>query len=81
MIHKQIALPEDLSARIEERAKHLRTTEERVMRDLLSLGLSFEGVKAGTAWRNSGEALRTLAALKIAGLAALAQKHDEEYPS
>jgi hypothetical protein len=40
----------------------------------LSLGL----VKASR-WRNSGEALRTLGTLGIAGPADLAQQHDEEY--
>jgi hypothetical protein len=81
MIHKQISLPEELSEQIEERAKRLQTSEERVIRDLLSLGLSMGGDTVGTSWRNSGEALRTLGELKIAGPSDLAQKHDEEYLS
>jgi hypothetical protein len=48
MIHKQISLPEELSMRIEERAKRLRTSEERVIRELLSLGLAVGGDKAVT---------------------------------
>ena len=79
MIHKQIALPEELSEQIEERAKRLRKTEERVIRELLSLGLSVGGDKAVTSWGNSGEALRTLGELHIAGAADLAQRHDDEY--
>jgi hypothetical protein len=81
MIHKQIALPEELSEQIEERAKRLRKSEERVIRDLLSLGLSFGGSTAGTSWSNSGEALRTLAELGIEGPSDLAMKHDDEYRS
>jgi hypothetical protein len=78
MIHKQISLPEELSEQIEERAKRLRKSEEQVILSLLSLGL---GKASGRSWRNSGEALRTLAALKIAGPADLAKRHDEEYRS
>ena len=79
MIHKQISLPEDLSMQIEKRAKRLRKSEERVIRELLSLGLSMGGDKAVTSWGNSGEALRTLGGLHIAGAADLAKSHDEEY--
>jgi Ribbon-helix-helix protein, copG family len=81
MIHKQISLPEELSEQIEERAKRLQKSEERVIRDLLSLGLSLGGGKAAQSWRNSGEALRTLGELGIEGPSDLAQKHDEEYLS
>ena len=79
MIHKQISLPEELSEQIEERAKRLRKSEERVMRELLSLGLAVGGDKAVTSWGNSGAALRTLGELHIAGAADLAQRHDDEY--
>jgi hypothetical protein len=79
MIQKQITLPEGLSERIEERAKRLRTSEERVIRELLSLGLSVGGDTAVTPWGNSGEALRTLGELHIAGAADLAKRHDDEY--
>jgi hypothetical protein len=79
MIHKQISIPDELSEQIEERAKHLRKSEERVIRDLLSLGLALGGDKAVTSWGNSGEALRTLGELNIAGASDLAQRHDEEY--
>jgi hypothetical protein len=73
MIHKQIALPEDLHHQITQRAELLQESEEQVIRDLLAQGL----VKASR-WRNSGEALRTLGTLGIAGPADLAQKHDDE---
>lgn len=79
MIHKQISLPEELSEKIEERAKRLRKSEERVIRELLSLGLSVGVGKAVTSWGNSGEALRTLGELHIAGDADLAKRHDDEY--
>jgi Ribbon-helix-helix protein, copG family len=81
MIHKQISLPEELSEQIEERAKRLHTSEERVIRDLLSLGLSLGVGNVGKSWGNSGEALRTLGELHIAGPSDLAQRHDEEYLS
>jgi hypothetical protein len=79
MIHKQISIPDELSEQIEERAKRLRKSEERVIRDLLSLGLSMGGDKAVASWGNSGEALRTLGELNIVGAADLAQRHDDEY--
>ena len=81
MIHKRISLPEELNQKITQRAKRLQTTEERVIRDLLSLGLSLGGDKAGTSWRNSGEALHTLGELGIQGPADLAKRHDDEYHS
>lgn len=78
MIHKQISLPEDLNHQITQRAKLLQEPEEQVIRALLSLGL----VKASRRrWRNSGEALRTLGKLGIAGSPDLAQRHDDEYRS
>ena len=67
MIQKHISLPEELSEQITQRAKLLRTSEEQVIRDLLSSGLSRKGGKAASAWRNSGEALRSLRELNIAG--------------
>jgi hypothetical protein len=75
MIQKQISLPEELNQQIRQRAKLLRESEEKVIRDLLSLGL----VKSSKPWRNGGEALRTLSKLGIKGSADLAQKHDDEY--
>ena len=78
MIHKQISIPKDLSEQITQRAKLLQKPEEQVIRDLLSLGL----VKASRRrWRNSGEALRTLGTLGIAGAPDLAKRHDDEYLS
>jgi hypothetical protein len=80
MIHKQISIPEELSERITQRAKLLRKSEEQVIRDLLSHGLSLRGGKAAS-WGNSGEALRTLSELNIAGAPDLAKRHDDEYLS
>jgi hypothetical protein len=77
MIHKQITLPEKLDRQIRERAKLLRETEERVIRDLLYLGL----IKSVSTWRNSGDALRSLGKLGIEGPADLAEKHDDDYRS
>jgi hypothetical protein len=77
MIQKQIALPEKLDRQIKQRAKLLQASEERVIRDLLYLGL----IKSGSSWRNSGEALRSLGKLGIEGPADLAQKHDDDYRS
>jgi hypothetical protein len=74
MIHKQITLPEKLDRQIRERAKLLRETEERVIRDLLYLGL----IKSVSTWRNSGDALRSLGKLGLQGPADLAQKHDDD---
>ena len=74
MIHKQIALPEKLDRQIKQRAKRLQEPEERVIRDLLYLGL----IKSCSSWRNSGEALRSLGKLGIQGPADLAQKHDDD---
>jgi hypothetical protein len=81
MIHKQISLPEELVEQIEERAKRLRKSEERVIRELLSLGLAVGGDKAVTSWGNSGEALRTLGELGIQGPADRAKRHDDDYRS
>jgi len=75
MIHQQISLPEKLDRQIKQRAKLLREPEERVIRDLLYLGL----IKSVSSWRNSGDALRSLEKLGIEGPADLAQKHDDEY--
>jgi hypothetical protein len=74
MIHKQISLPEKLDRQIKHRAKLLQEPKERVIRDLLYLGL----IKSGSSWRNSGGALRSLEKLGIQGPADLAQKHDDD---
>ena len=77
MIHKQITLPEKLDRQIKQRAQLLQEPEERVIRNLLYIGL----IKSGSSWRNSGEALRSLGKLGIQGSADLAQKHDDDYLS
>jgi hypothetical protein len=74
MIQVQISLPEELNQQIRERAKLLKESEEQVIRDLLSLGLT-----TSKPWRNGGEALRTLGKLNIKGPADLAMRHDDEY--
>jgi hypothetical protein len=77
MIQKQITLPEKLDRQIKQRARLLQEPEERVIRDLLYLGL----IKSGSTWRNSGDALRSLGNLGIQGPVDLAQKHDDDYLS
>jgi hypothetical protein len=77
MIQKQISLPEKLDQQIKQRAKLLQESEERVIRDLLYLGL----IKSVSSWKNSGDALRSLGKLGIEGPADLAQKHDDDYLS
>ncbi len=74
MIQKQISLPEKLDQQIKQRAKLLQESEERVIRDLLYLGL----IKSVGSWRNSGDALLSLGKLGIKGTADLAQKHNDE---
>jgi hypothetical protein len=74
MIQKQIKLPEQLDQQIRQRAKLLQESEERVIRDLIYLGL----IKSVSSWRNGGDALRSLGKLGIEGSADLAQKHDED---
>ena len=74
MIQKQISLPEKLDRQIKQRAQRLQEPEERVIRDLLYLGL----IKSGSSWRNSGDALRSLEKLGIQGPTDLAQKHDDD---
>ena len=39
MIQKQISLPEELDQKIQERAKRLQESEERVIRELIEEGL------------------------------------------
>jgi hypothetical protein len=74
MIQKQIKLPEQLDQQIKQRAKLLQESEERVIRDLLYLGL----IKSVSSWKNGGEALRSLGKLGIQGSADLAQNHDDD---
>ena len=77
MIQKQISLPEKLDQQIKQRAKLLQESEERVIRDLLYIGL----IKSVSSWKNSGDALRSLEKLGVEGPADLAQKHDDDYLS
>jgi hypothetical protein len=52
MIQKQISLSEELDQQIKQRAKLLQESEERVIRDLLYIGL----IKSASSWKNSGDA-------------------------
>jgi hypothetical protein len=74
MIQKKISLPEKLDQQIKQRANLLRETEERVIRDLIYIGL----IKSVSSWKNSGDALHSLGKLGIQGPADLAQKHDDD---
>ena len=49
MIQKQITLPEKLDQQIKQRAKLLQESEERVIRDLLYLGL----IKSVSSWKTA----------------------------
>ncbi len=76
MIQKQISLPEKLDPQIKQRAKLLQESEERVIRDLLYVGLIKSSVSP---WKNSGDALLSLGELGIEGPVDFAQKHDDDY--
>ena len=73
MIQKHISLPEELDQRIRERAKRLRESEERVIRELIEQGLSQQPQQ----WKNAGEALSSLSELGIKGPKDLAINHDK----
>jgi predicted DNA-binding protein len=71
MIQKHISLPEDLDQKIQERAKHLQESEERVIRELIEQGLKT------TKPVSLGESLRQLANLGIKGPSDLSQNIDK----
>ena len=73
MIQKQISLPEELDQQIRERAKLLKESEERVIRELLEEGLK----KPKQQWKNAGDALSSLSELGIKGPKDLALNHDK----
>jgi hypothetical protein len=71
MIQKHISLPEELDQQIQQRAKLLRESEERVIQELIEQGLK-------TARPVSlGESLRQLAHLGIKGPSDLSQNIDK----
>jgi predicted DNA-binding protein len=71
MIQKHISLPEELDQKIQQRAKLLKESEERVIRELIEQGLK-------TAKPLSlGESLRQLANLGIKGPKDLSQNIDK----
>ena len=70
MIQKHISLPEELDQKIQERAKLLQASEERVIRELLEQGLQTKPVSLG-------ESLRQLANLGIKGPRDLSQNIDK----
>jgi hypothetical protein len=70
MIQKHISLPEELDQKIQERAKLLKASEERVIRGLIEQGLQTKPVSLG-------ESLRQLATLGIKGPRDLSQNIDK----
>ena len=73
MIQKHISLPEELDQKIQERAKRLQASEERVIRELIEEGLK----KPKQQWKNAGDALSSLSELGIRGPKDLARNHDK----
>ena len=71
MIQKQISLPEELDRKIQERAKRLHASEERVIRELIE-----EGLKTSKP-QSLREGLRSLANLGIKGPKDLSQNIDK----
>jgi predicted DNA-binding protein len=71
MIQKYISLPEELDQQIQERAKFLQASEERVIRELIEQGLKT------TKPMSLGEVLRQLANLGIKGPSDLSQNIDK----
>jgi hypothetical protein len=70
MIQKHISLPEDLDQKIQQRAKLLQESEERVIRELIEQGLQTKPMSLG-------ESLRQLATLGIKGPKDLSQNIDK----
>jgi hypothetical protein len=73
MIQKHISLPEDLDRKIQQRARLLQESEERVIRELIEEGLK----KSKQRWKNAGDALRSLSELGIKGPKDLSQNIDK----
>jgi predicted DNA-binding protein len=71
MIQKHISLPEELDQQIQERAKRLQASEDRVIRELIEQGLKTSKPIS------LGESLRQLAALDIKGPRDLSQNIDK----
>jgi predicted DNA-binding protein len=71
MIQKHISLPEELDQKIQQRAKLLKESEERVIRELIEQGLQ------ATKPMSLGEGLRQLATLGIKGPKDLSQNIDK----
>ena len=71
MIQKYISLPEELDQKIQERAKFLQASEERVIRELIEQGLKTSKPMS------LGEGLRQLANLGIKGPKDLSQNIDK----
>ena len=71
MIQKHISLPEELDQKIQERAKLLQASEERVIRELIEQGLKTSKPMS------LGESLRQLANLGIKGPKDLSRNIDK----
>jgi hypothetical protein len=72
MIQKHISLPEDLDQKIQQRAKLLQASEERVIRELIE-----QGLQTAKPPMSLGESLRQLANLGIKGPSDLSQNIDK----
>ena len=73
MIQKHISLPKDLNQQIQERAKLLKASEDRVIKELIEQGLHATKPHRETA----GEGLASLAKLGIKGPKDLSQNIDK----
>ena len=71
MLQKQISLPEELDQKIQQRAKRLQASEERVIQELIEQGLKT------TKPMSLGESLRQLANLGIKRPSDLSQNIDK----
>jgi aryl carrier-like protein len=71
MIQKHISLPEELDQKIQQRAKLIQESEERVIQELIEQGL--KTIKP----MSLGESLRQLANLGIKGPSDLSQNIDK----
>ena len=71
MIQKHISLPEELDQKIQQRAKRLQESEDRVIRELIEQGLKTSKPLS------VGEGLRSLANLGIKGPSDLSRNIDK----
>lgn len=72
MKQKHVSLSEELDQKIQQRAKLLKESEERMITTLLE-----EGLEKPKQWKNAGGALSSLSELGIKGPKDLALNHDK----